>query len=375
MNVDKNDGQWYTINNPDELDSPALIIYPDRVKKNIETIVKMIDDPARLRPHVKTHKTKEAALLMMAVGINKFKCATIAEAEMLGMCNAPDVLLAYQPNGPKLGRLVSVIKTYPETQFSCLIDNMESAVEISGQALINELRIPVYIDLNVGMNRTGIKPDGGALRLYEDAALLKGIEILGFHAYDGHIHERDLEIRKKLSEQIFSPVDKLKRELENKGYPPVRIVMGGSPTFPIYVKNPDVECSPGTFVFWDKGYQDLLPEQNFLPAALILSRVISMPDETKICIDLGHKSVAAENDLQKRLYFLNAPDLKIISQSEEHLVLEAGEHHKWKVGDILYALPFHVCPTCALYEYATLIEKGELSGTWKIIARDRKITI
>jgi len=373
--MDRTDKQWYTINNPGQLDSPALIIYPDRVKKNIETIVKMIDDPARLRPHVKTHKTKEAALLMMSAGINKFKCATIAEAEMLGLCNAHDVLLAYQPNGPKLGRLISVIKQYPGTKFSCLIDNLESAVEISGQALINELRIPVYIDLNVGMNRTGIKPDGGALRLYEEAALLKGIEILGFHAYDGHIHEQDPEIRKKLSEQIFSPVEKLKRELENKGYPPLRIVMGGSPTFPIYAKNPDVECSPGTFVFWDRGYQDLLSEQNFLPAALILSRVISMPDETKICIDLGHKSVAAENDLQKRLYLLNAPDLKIISQSEEHLVLEAGEHHQWKIGDVLYALPFHICPTCALYEYATLIEKGELSGTWKIIARDRKITI
>lgn len=373
--MDRTDKQWYTINNPGQLDSPALIIYPDRVKKNIETIVKMIDDPARLRPHVKTHKTKEAALLMMSAGINKFKCATIAEAEMLGLCNAHDVLLAYQPNGPKLGRLISVIKQYPGTKFSCLIDNLESAVEISGQALINELRIPVYIDLNVGMNRTGIKPDGGALSLYEEAALLKGIEILGFHAYDGHIHEQDPEIRKKLSEQIFSPVEKLKRELENKGYPPLRIVMGGSPTFPIYAKNPDVECSPGTFVFWDRGYQDLLSEQNFLPAALILSRVISMPDETKICIDLGHKSVAAENDLQKRLYLLNAPDLKIISQSEEHLVLEAGERHKWKIGDILYALPFHICPTCALYEYATLIEKGELSGTWKIIARDRKITI
>jgi D-serine deaminase-like pyridoxal phosphate-dependent protein len=375
MNVDKTDKQWYAINHPDKLDSPALIIYPDRVKRNIETIVKMIDDPARLRPHVKTHKTKEATLLMIAAGINKFKCATIAEAEMLGMCNAQDVLFAYQPNGPKLSRLMSVIKAYPRTKFSCLIDNLESAKEISGQALVNELRMPVYIDLNVGMNRTGIKPDGMALQLYKDAALLNGLDILGLHAYDGHIHEQDIEIRTKLSEQLFSPVEKLKEELENKGYPPLQIVIGGSPTFPVYAKNPEVECSPGTFVFWDKGYQDLLPEQAFLPAALILSRVISMPDDTKICIDLGHKSVAAENDLQKRLYFLNAPDLKIISQSEEHLVLEAGERHQWKIGDLLYALPFHICPTCALYEYATLIEEKELSGTWKIIARDRKITI
>src|SRR5436309_3559529 len=93
---------WYRINDIDKLDTPALVIYPERVKQNIETLKSMIDDVSRLRPHAKTNKSKEATLLMLAAGITKFKCATIAEAEMLGMCNALDVLLAYQPVGPKL---------------------------------------------------------------------------------------------------------------------------------------------------------------------------------------------------------------------------------------------------------------------------------
>src|ERR1051325_9928526 len=92
---------WYHIKNIDSIDSPALIIYPARVEENISTLKAMIDDVQRLRPHVKTHKTEESALLMMQAGINKFKCATIAEAEMLAMVNAPDVVLAYQPVGPK----------------------------------------------------------------------------------------------------------------------------------------------------------------------------------------------------------------------------------------------------------------------------------
>src|ERR1700743_1648755 len=105
---------WYSISNVDILDTPALVVYPDRVKQNIETAIGMIDDVARLRPHVKTHKSAEVTNLMLDAGITKFKCATIAEAEMLGMCGAPDVLLAYQPIGPKLQRFVQVALKYPD---------------------------------------------------------------------------------------------------------------------------------------------------------------------------------------------------------------------------------------------------------------------
>src|SRR4051812_25291314 len=108
---------WYKIDNVEEVDSPALIIYLERVKSNIKRAVEMAGDPSRLRPHVKTHKTKEAALLMMEAGITKFKSATIAEAEMLGMVEAPDVLLAYQPVGPKATRYISLIEKYPRTRF------------------------------------------------------------------------------------------------------------------------------------------------------------------------------------------------------------------------------------------------------------------
>ena len=76
---------WYTINNISKLDSPALVVYPERVKENIRQLKKMIDNPSRLRPHIKTNKSSDVAGLMIKSGISKFKCATIAEAEMLGM--------------------------------------------------------------------------------------------------------------------------------------------------------------------------------------------------------------------------------------------------------------------------------------------------
>ncbi|WP_183559265.1 D-TA family PLP-dependent enzyme [Mucilaginibacter sp. SP1R1] len=367
--------QWYNIENVELLDTPALVVYPDRVNANIDLLKTMIDDIIRLRPHVKTYKNKEVTLLLLAAAIHKFKCATIAEAELLATCKAPDVLLAYQPVGPKLYRFVKLIHAFPATRFSCLVDNAVAAKEISDAAKEYNIQINVYIDLNVGMNRTGIPAGFEALQLYMDCGVLPGLNPIGLHAYDGHIHDVDLKTRTERCNASFEPVFKLQQSLKQKGYPEPVIIAGGSPTFPIHAKRENVECSPGTFVYWDQGYQLGMPEQPFLPAAIIVTRVISLPDATKLCLDVGHKSVSAENELSKRIYFLNAPELVPTGQSEEHLVVEAGENHKYNVGDVLYGLPHHICPTVSLYERVYVIENKSLNGEWFNTARDRKITI
>jgi D-serine deaminase-like pyridoxal phosphate-dependent protein len=129
----------YLIKNINELDSPALAVYPDRIKENIKVLQQFVPDVTQLRPHVKTNKTPEVCQLMMEAGIKKFKCATIAEAEMLATINAPDVLLAYQPVGPRGVRFVQLIKKFPATQFACLIDNEATAQELATVALANNL--------------------------------------------------------------------------------------------------------------------------------------------------------------------------------------------------------------------------------------------
>ena len=369
------DEDWYIVNNKDELDSPALLIYPQRVKENIRILKSMVDDIQRLRPHLKTHKTKEATQLLIDAGIQKFKCATIPEAEILGLCGAADVLLAYQPVGPKIIRLLSLIKKFPNTQFSCLTDHHDAAEKMASIFSAEGLRVPVYLDLNTGQNRTGIVPGDQALQLYIFCAQLKGIQPVGLHTYDGHIRDLDFGDRKKRCDEAFAPVAVLQNQLKLKGFDEPIIVAGGSPSFSIHSKRNKIECSPGTFIFWDKGYIDLCEEQSFIPAALIITRVISLPDATKICIDLGHKSIGAENELAKRVFFLNAPGLKAISQSEEHLVLEAAEGHSHKIGDLLYGLPFHICPTVALYERGNQVENHIAKGEWRILARDKKISL
>ena len=361
---------WFEIKNIDELDSPALVVFPDRVKHNIRLAIDMIGDVSRLRPHIKTNKSPDVAQLMLKEGITKFKCATIAEAEMLAQCNAPDVLLAYQPLGPKLDRFVSLVKKYPATQFSCLTDNINAVGEQAAIFNSGNLTVPVFIDLNVGMNRTGISPNEKAIELAGHIRQLQGVTLVGLHAYDGHIRDVDFETKKQKCDQAFADVEKLSGKLKLPA-----IIMGGSPAFSVHCKRTTIECSPGTFVYWDKGYSDLCPEQKFLPAIVLVTRIISLPSANKICTDLGHKSVSAENEITKRVFFLNAEGLKPVGQSEEHLVLEAGENHTFKVGQIFYGLPYHVCPTVALYERVITIEKGKATGEWKNVARDRRITV
>lgn len=366
---------WYLIEEVEQLDSPALVFYQERMTANIEKLKQHINDINRLRPHVKTHKTVEITQQLLAAGITKFKCATIAEAEMLGLCKAPDVLLAYQPVGPKIDRFIQLIKTYPDTAFSCLVDNELSLKAIAHVAIVSGIIVRLFLDLNVGMNRTGILPDEDALALYEAATAQQGVEILGLHAYDGHIHDADYTLREKQAGIILASIGKLTKQIIWKGMAEPVIIAGGTPTFPIYAKVDDIECSPGTFVLWDKGYQDAFAEQDYLTAALVITRVISLTSATKITVDLGHKAVAAENLLKKRVHFLNAPTAEAVSQSEEHLVLELGEGHGFQPGDVLYGLPIHICPTVALYGNANIINNHKLAGEWKIISRERKINI
>lgn len=363
--------KWYSIRNEGEVDSPALLVYPDRISHNINLAISMIGDVNRLRPHVKTHKTTEILELQLRAGITKFKCATIAEAEMLGEGGAPDVLLAYPLHQPKISRYLELVKSYPQTRYSAVVDNQAAAKMLADSASKANIRMEVYIDLDLGMGRTGIQPGERAINLYRFCLKQDSLHIQGFHAYDGHVREIDLEKRKAVCDRNFEPIAEMVRQLATEGSPTPRVIIGGSPSFPIYAQYPDVECSPGTFVLWDKGYGDTLPEQNFLPAAVLLCRVISLPGSRRICVDLGYKAVASENPLDQRVYFLNATGLNPISQSEEHLVLEAPDNHGWEIGDVLYALPIHICPTVALYARLVVTSQNRAAVHWLVTARHR----
>ncbi len=366
--------EWYTVDTVDALDTPALMVYPAQIKINIQLLIDHIDDISRLRPHVKTHKSAEVTAMLLAAGIKKFKCATIAEAEMLANAGVTDILLAYQPVGPKANRFIELIKKFPSTTFACLIDSFPIANALAQLGVENNFTVLTYIDLNVGMNRTGIIPEN-AFTLFAACEILEGLHVIGLHAYDGHLRDVDFELRAQRCNEAFAPVEKLQHRIEKEYSKILTIVAGGTPTYSIHAKRKNIECSPGTFVYWDYGYASILQEQQYHFAAIILTRVISRPTPTTLCIDLGHKAVASENPLINRIQFLNAPALEPTGQSEEHMIFTITDGRDWSVGEVLYGVPYHVCPTVALHDNVVVVENHRDTGSWQMLARNRKISI
>lgn len=385
-------GPWFPVDNVEDVPSPGLLVYPDRADENIRRLIAIAGDVARLRPHMKTHKLPEIACLHVTHGITRVKCATIAEAEMLAGAGLADILFAYQPVGPAVGRLLALFARFPHVTFRAVVDDAVAARAIGEAASKAGATIDLLVDLDVGMHRTGVEPEL-ALSLCRLLATLPGVTFGGLHAYDGHLRDADLATRRAQADAGFARVEALAAALEAEGIAVPRIVAGGTPTLPCHAIRADarVELSPGTTVFWDAGYAEGLPDLDFLHAALVLARVVSKPGGSRICLDLGHKAIASEMPHPRVVLFAPvsgyhlepAPlemgwarlDATFVGHSEEHLVLETPAAESLRVGDVLYGIPWHVCPTVALHGIAVVVRDGRAVDRWRVTARERVLTI
>jgi D-serine deaminase-like pyridoxal phosphate-dependent protein len=369
-----NSDKWYTVSNEDEINSPALLVYPDRIESNIRKMIEIAGGPENLRPHVKTHKMPEIIRLQMKYGINKFKCATIAETEMVARCGASDILLAVQPVGPNIERFFRLKQEFKNLKISCIADNEKIIIRLSDMARKTGLETHVWLDINNGMNRTGVIPGEKAARLYKRIIDSPGLVAEGLHVYDGHIHEPDIARRQKICNEAFTSITSIVDELKSDGISPVKIVAGGTPTFPIHATNKNIETSPGTILLWDWGYSSSFADLNFSHAAVLLTRIISSPGPDLLCIDLGHKAVASEMP-QPRIKILNIEKYTIVSHNEEHMVIRTPEASRHEPGETIYCIPWHICPTVDRHENVYVIHDHKFTGQWNVEARKRKLTI
>src|SRR5438034_311317 len=194
---------WHEVVNAAEIESPALLVFPDRIQENIRRMIAIAGGVERLRPHMKTHKMPEVIRMQVEQGITRFKCATIAEAEMTAAAGAEDVLLGYQPVGPNVDRFLKLAARFPGVRFSCTADNPTSVGDLSDAAARSSNRAEVLVDLDVGQHRTGIAPDNHAFDLYRMITALPTLAAGGLHAYDGHIHDTDAAVRTLACDAAF----------------------------------------------------------------------------------------------------------------------------------------------------------------------------
>ncbi|MCU0363536.1 MAG: D-TA family PLP-dependent enzyme [Bacteroidales bacterium] len=373
LNTDPEES-WFRIKNPEDIASPALLVYPHRIEENIGRMVSIAGSPERLWPHVKTHKMSEVVRLQLKAGISRFKCATVAESEMAASAGADEIILAIQPVGPAIERFINLQLRFPSKRIGCIADNADIIKSLSSAASDKGIKALVWLDLNIGMNRTGIEPGPEATALYSLINDLQGTQNAGLHVYDGHLHDADAIAREKKCNDAYRQAESFISRLESMRFRTPVTVAGGTPTFPIHAKRKNTDCSPGTLLLWDYKSSSTYRDMDFLHAAVLLARVVSKPSPDLACIDLGHKAVASEMP-HPRVRFFGIDSYETVNHSEEHIVIRTEKATLLKPGDILYCIPYHICPTTDRFTSVSVVRDGMASEEWQVDAHTRKITI
>jgi D-serine deaminase-like pyridoxal phosphate-dependent protein len=374
-----NEFQWdplYEVSHLAELLTPALVIYPEMIASNIDRTVRLLGgDPNRWRVHIKTAKLGYTVGMLIERGVRNFKCATTLELLVACQCGANDVLLAYPTVGANARRVQDIANAFPKVRISVLAENPEQVQQWRGS------RLGIFLDINPGMNRTGI----GEIHAAEIVRLARstgaaGLNFCGLHYYDGHHGALQEPERTAAAHAGYDRLMKILTALEASGVPVPELVTGGTPTFPCALsyrgfRNAALlhRVSPGTVVYGDATSMAQLPnEYGYQPAALVLTRVVSRPRTGMVTCDAGHKAVSADAGVPTCVV-VGRPQLTPLSPSEEHLPMAVGESAASpQTGDVLYLLPRHICPTVNNFDAALLVRHGAIESVQSVSARGRE---
>ncbi len=364
----------YRLRDEANIPSPALVFYLGKMEENIQAAIQMAGSASRLWPHIKTHKSADMTRLLMAHGISRFKCATIAEAQMLAEVGAEHILLAYPLVGPNVRRFLALIDRYPDSAFYAIGDDEGSLRALSDAAASQGRAVNTLLDVNMGMNRTGIAT-AQAPALYAACARMPGLTLRGIHGYDGHHLNPDFVKRCEQVKEAMAALNEAMDQIKAQGLPCEVLVLAGTPSFPCHARHQQGYLSPGTVFLMDHGYHAKFPDLPFTPAAALLTRVVSHPAEGLFTLDLGSKAIATDPAGQRGI---------ILGLSQAQPVLHSEEHWVWRmpegdacpaIGQVQYVIPTHICPTVALYDRALVAKDGKIITAWLITARNRRLDI
>ena len=360
----------------EDLLTPALTIHPESVRHNIRRTVKMLGGEAsRWRPHLKTVKLASMMRLLVEEGVHAAKCATTLE--LLVACEAGfrDVLVAYGHTGANARRIAEIASAFPEVRVSAVVDTQ--------QQIANWKKTPVslFIDVNPGMDRTGIpSEDPAAIAALARQIEHTGVEFRGLHFYDGHATEPDLAVRTEQAHARYRQLLATISSIEQDGLRIREVITTGTPALPAAISfKPFAESaflhqvSPGTVVYNDTMTLAQLPQAYDLrPAVMVIARVVSHPRPGMITCDAGHKSVSVDCGVPNCIA-VGEPSFSALKPSEEHLPIEVKDTSRLPaIGSFLYLIPRHVCPTVNNFDRAALVSRGNIVSIEEVTARGRE---
>lgn len=373
------DGEEYRIAEIDEVMTPALAIYPKLVDANIQTTLRLVGgDANRLRPHVKTAKLLSVMRQWAARGVSHFKCSTSLELLTVCEAGAADVLLAYPAVGANARRVCELAEQFPAVRISALV---ESAAQIDAW---RGSPVSLFIDVNPGMDRTGVEQDalGEIIRLAE-AIQASGQAFRGLHYYDGHLAKYEMAEREGLAHRGYDRLMEIIAALTQAGFKVKEVVTAGTPAFPCTLSYPAFNeaafthrASPGTVVYCDCTSLSQLPaEYGYRPAAVVISTVVSQPAARRVTCDAGHKTVSADAGTPT-CHVLGREELIPAKPSEEHLPIDVADDASLpEIGETLYLVPMHICPTVNNFDHALIVQGGRIVAVERVTARGRELPL
>ncbi len=362
----------YRIADVETLLTPALAIYPEIVDQNIAATVRLLGgDVNRWRPHLKTAKLGFIMRRMAEQGIVQAKCSTTAELAAACAAGMKDVLLAFPVVGANAARVAELAEANRSVRVSVLVENPRQAAVWKGR------RIGVFIDVNPGMDRTGMEPgDRAAIVGLVRELNAAGIEFRGLHFYDGHVTAPVMEERETAAHRNYDRLMGIVTAVERAGFPVSEVITSGTPAFSCAVSYAPFRSSgfvhrvsPGTVVYNDVSSLTQLPaEWGYQPAALVVSTVVSHPKANHLTCDAGHKAVSADAGVPT-CAVAGRPDLVPLKPSEEHLPIEVKGGTRPEIGEALYLIPRHVCPTVNNFDDALIVAYQRVAAIETVTAR------
>jgi D-serine deaminase-like pyridoxal phosphate-dependent protein len=366
----------YRVSAIEDLLTPALLLYPEIVASNVDRTLDLLGGEAdRWRVHIKTAKLGYTLRMLIERGIRNFKCATTLELLVACRSGARDVLFAYPAVGANARRVREIADQFPQARISVLAENEQQVEQWCGS------RVGVFLDMNPGMDRTGIEQShcDKVVELRRAIGHL-GLEFRGLHYYDGHYGNLEQRERTAVAHAGYELLLKAVSEIERSGPGVPEVITSGTPTFPCSLAFKAFRrggfihrVSPGTVVYCDATSLAQLPsDYGYRPAVLVLTRVVSQPRPGIVTCDAGHKAVSADAGVPTCVV-VGHPELTALSPSEEHLPMALQKEAAVpQVGEALHLLPRHVCPTVNNFDCALLVRDGEVKSVEKVSARGRE---
>jgi D-serine deaminase-like pyridoxal phosphate-dependent protein len=353
--------------------TPALLVDIDILDQNIATMRESSKAlGVTVRPHVKTHKCIEIAQRTVAAGAVGVCCATIGEAEAMALGGLKGILITAPLSSPDaIDRLRRILLRGADV--SIVADHPNAVAPLAAIATAAGRTLPVLVDIDVGLGRTGCIEIADAVSLAQAVDSASGLFFAGIQAYWGNLQQvTPFAERTRL---VGIQVERLRAviaAMQTAGLPPAIVTGGGTGSHRIdAASGVFTEIQPGSFLFMDSCYGSISISENdnpYVPSLFVAATVVSTNRPGRVIVNAGFKAFATDSG--KPVALRGAPEGATYRfMGDEHGALDFEGINGPMLGDIIEFLTSHCDPTVNLYEKLHVVRGQYVIDQWQIRGR------